>query len=120
MVRQRSRLLLSQQSFQLYWYHQYDNSTHDHRVRSSFTITYCDLRTCVSSILAVWNLFWAMVASFAVERVGRRWLFNTSCAGMLVFFTMQTICSAQFALHGTQAAAHAVIAFIFLYYAVYE
>ena len=72
------------------------------------------------SILAVWNLFWAMVASFAVERVGRRWLFNVSCAGMLVFFTMQTICSAQFALHGTQAAAHAVIAFIFLYYAVYE
>ena len=72
------------------------------------------------SILAIWNLFWAVGASFAVERVGRRFLFITSCAGMLLFFTLQTICSAQYAIHGSSGAAHAVIAFIFLFYAAYE
>lgn len=39
---------------------------------------------------------------------------------MLVFFTLQTVCSAQYALHGNNAAAHAVIAFIFIFYAFYE
>ena len=72
------------------------------------------------SVLAIWNLFWAVLASFLVERVGRRLLFLTSPAGMLLFFTLQTICSAQYALHKTDAAAHAVIAFIFLFYAFYE
>jgi hypothetical protein len=39
---------------------------------------------------------------------------------MLVFFTLQTAFSAKFALHGTTAAANAVIAFIFMFYAAYE
>ena len=55
-----------------------------------------------------------------VERIGRRVLFLTSASGMLLFFTLQTICSAQYALHGNNQAAHAVIAFIFLFYAFYE
>ncbi|OBZ67386.1 Lactose permease [Grifola frondosa] len=38
----------------------------------------------------------------------------------VVCFTMQTVCSAQYALHGNNAAAHAVIAFIFLFYAFYD
>ncbi|KAI0767883.1 hypothetical protein BC629DRAFT_1596147 [Irpex lacteus] len=63
------------------------------------------------------ELFWALGASIAVERIGRRTLFIGSCAGMLLFFTLQTICSAQYALHGSDGAAHAVIAFIFLFYA---
>ena len=71
-------------------------------------------------ILAIWNLCWAVFASFQVDRWGRRFLFLTSAAGMTLFFTLQTICSAQYAIHGTQAAAHAVIAFIFLFYAFYE
>jgi len=33
---------------------------------------------------------------------------------------MQTVCSAQYAIHGSASAAHAVIAFIFLYYAAYD
>ena len=60
------------------------------------------------------------MASSMVERVGRRVLFMTSAIGMLVFFTLQTACSAKFASDGSTAAAHAVIAFIFLYYAAYE
>lgn len=61
-----------------------------------------------------------MLASFMVERIGRRILFLASVAGMLLFFTLQTICSALFAQHGSSAAAHSVIAFIFLFYASYE
>ena len=72
------------------------------------------------SILAIWNLCWAVLAALLVERTGRRLLFNTSTVGMLIFFIMQTVCSAQFAIKGTTSAAHAVIAFIFLYYAAYE
>jgi hypothetical protein len=55
-----------------------------------------------------------------VERVGRRFLFMTSTVGMVIAFTMQTVCSAQYALHGNQAAAHAVIAFIFIFYGFFE
>ncbi len=74
----------------------------------------------LSSILAIWNLFWAAGASFLVERLGRRFLFPTSASGMLVFFVFQTVCSARFAVTGNPATAHAVIAFIFLFYASYE
>ncbi|TBU39804.1 hexose transporter [Dichomitus squalens] len=74
----------------------------------------------ITGILAIWNLFWAVFASFQVDRWGRRFLFLTSAAGMTLFFTLQTVCSAQYALHGTHSAAHAVIAFIFLFYAFYD
>lgn len=74
----------------------------------------------INGILQIWNLIWALLASFLVDRVGRRVLFLTSGVGMLIFFVMQTVCSAQFAIHGSDAAAHAVIAFIFLFYASYE
>ena len=43
-----------------------------------------------------------------------------SAAGMLVMFILQTICSSLYAQHGTVAAGHAVIAFIFLYYGFYD
>jgi hypothetical protein len=74
----------------------------------------------INGILQIWNLAITICASFTVERAGRRLLFIVSTIGMIVFFTLQTVCSAEFAIHGTQGAAHAVIAFIFLYYASYE
>ena len=73
-----------------------------------------------NSILAIWNLCWAVGASFCVERAGRRLLFLVSAAGMCIFFIFQTVCSARYAVTGSQQAAHAVIAFIFLFYAAYE
>ncbi|KAK7676718.1 hypothetical protein QCA50_020294 [Cerrena zonata] len=89
-------------------------------VFDSIGITDHTIQLLINGILAIWNLFWAVLASFLVERLGRRLLFLTSAAGMLLFFTLQTICSAQYALHKTDAAAHAVIAFIFLFYASYD
>jgi hypothetical protein len=90
------------------------------KVFDSIGITSATTQLLINGILQIWNLFWAVGASFMVDRAGRRLLFLSSCIGMLVFFTMQTVCSAQFALHGSDAAAHAVIAFIFLFYAAYE
>jgi MFS family permease len=46
------------------------------------------------------------------DRAGRRPLFIISTAGMLVFFILQTVCSAQFALHHNKAAGNSVVAFL--------
>jgi len=90
------------------------------QVFDSIGITNPTIQLLINGILAIWNLFWAVLAAILVERMGRRLLFNLSTVGMLIFFTMQTVCSAQFAIKGTEAAAHAVIAFIFLFYAAYD
>jgi hypothetical protein len=90
------------------------------KVFDSIGITNKTIQLLINGILAIWNLCWAVFASFMCDRAGRRVLFITSAAGMLLFFTFQTICSATFTLHESEAAAHAVIAFIFLFYAAYE
>jgi len=74
----------------------------------------------INGILQIWNLFWAVTAAFLCDRLGRRLLFLASASGMLLFFTMQTVCSARFAINADPSAAHAVIAFIFLFYAAYD
>jgi len=90
------------------------------KVFDTIGITDPTTQLLINGILQIWNLFWALGASFLVDRLGRRFLFLTSACGMLLFFTLQTICSARFAISGDQASAHAVIAFIFLFYASYE
>ncbi|KAI0828601.1 general substrate transporter [Trametes gibbosa] len=90
------------------------------KVFDTIGITDHSIQLLITGILAIWNLFWAVFASFQVDRWGRRFLFLTSAAGMLLFFTLQTVCSAQYALHKSDSAAHAVIAFIFLFYAFYD
>ena len=60
----------------------------------------------------MWSAINAISGGLFCDRVGRRPLFLISTAGMLVFFILQTVCSAQFALHGNKAAGNAVIAFL--------
>jgi len=90
------------------------------RVFDEIGITDHSTQLVINGVLQIWNLFWAVLSSFFVERLGRRFLFLTSAVGMLIFFTLQTACSAQFILHGTPSAACAVVAFIFLFYASYD
>jgi hypothetical protein len=90
------------------------------KVFDTIGITDKTIQLLINGILQIWNLGWAVFASFMVNRAGRRLLFLTSAAGMFIGFLFQTVCSAQFAIHGTQSAAHAVIAFIFIFYAFYE
>lgn len=90
------------------------------KVFDAIGITNTTIQLLINGILQIWNLAWALGASFLCDRLGRRLMFISSCVGMLVFFTMQTICSARFAVSGSESAAHAVIAFIFLFYAAYD
>lgn len=90
------------------------------RVFDTIGITSNVIQLLINGILQIWNLAWALGSSYYCDQFGRRPMFIFSCAGMLLFFTLQTICSARFAISGDQAAAHAVIAFIFLFYAAYD
>ncbi|KAJ7599031.1 hexose transporter [Mycena floridula] len=75
----------------------------------------------INGILQIWNLAWALGASFLCEKYGRRSMFLTSVVGMFIFFAGQTVCFAIFSEKGNlPSAAHGVIAFIFLYYAAYD
>ncbi|MCJ1442306.1 MAG: hypothetical protein MMC23_002799 [Stictis urceolatum] len=74
----------------------------------------------INGVLQIVNLIVAVLMCFFVDKVGRRPLFIFSTAGMLVCFIIETICSAQFALHGNHAAANAVVAFIFLFFVAYN
>ncbi|KAK0203370.1 hexose transporter [Desarmillaria ectypa] len=78
------------------------------------------IQLLINGILQIWNLAWALLASSLVERLGRRLLFMMSTVGMFVFFSAQTICFAVHSEKGTEGAAHALIAFIFLFYAAYD
>ena len=77
------------------------------------------IQLLINGILQIWNLFVAATASFLADRMGRRVLFMTSCIGMIVFWTAQTICF-KLGGDGNLAAAHGTIAFIFLFYMAYE
>ena len=83
-------------------------------------ITDATIQLLINGILQIWNLAWAVTAASFVERIGRRVLFISSCVGMLLFFILQTVCSARYAITQSEPAAHAVIAFIFLYSASYD
>ncbi|KAF8887530.1 hexose transporter [Infundibulicybe gibba] len=78
------------------------------------------IQSVIIGILQIWNLFWTLSAAFLVDRIGRRILFMLSILGMFVFFTLTTVRSALFAQRGSDQAAHAVIAFIFLFYAAFD
>jgi sugar porter (SP) family MFS transporter len=83
-------------------------------------ITDVGIQNLINGILQIYNCAVAVTAGLYCDRLGRRFLFITSCCGMLLFFTLQTICSALYAQHGSTQAAHAVIAFIFLFYGAYD
>lgn len=90
------------------------------KVFDTIGITDSTIQLLINGILSIWNLFWGISAALLVDRLGRRLLFLTSVGGMIIFFIMQTVCSAIFAQRQTEGAAHAVIAFIFLFYAAYD
>jgi hypothetical protein len=89
-------------------------------VMASIGITDPTIVLLINGLLAIWNFFWATVTSFSVERVGRRTLFLTSTAGMLMAYTVMTITGAIFAQKGSHAAGNAFLAFVFVYNFFYE
>ncbi|KXN86243.1 Lactose permease [Leucoagaricus sp. SymC.cos] len=70
----------------------------------------------INGILNIFNLFVAIITGFLCDHVGWRKLFLISTVGMVVFWTLQTICFALNSRYGNQQAAHAFIAFICKYF----
>ncbi|RMZ70420.1 hexose transporter [Pyrenophora seminiperda CCB06] len=65
--------------------------------------------------LQIYNWFIACGAALLAERVGRRRLFLTSAATMLLFMVLITVCSARYSSTQSVAAGYAVIVFLFLF-----
>ncbi|KAF9239829.1 hexose transporter [Melanogaster broomeanus] len=83
-------------------------------------ITGSGTQLLINGFLQIWNLAWAVTAALMVNRLGRRFLFLTSVSLMTLFYMAQAICFSEYAQHGAPAAGHAVIGFIFLFYAAYD
>jgi len=83
-------------------------------------ITNPNMQLLTSGTLQIWNLFWSLLAASLVDRVGRRTLFLTSIAGMIVFYSLQTVFSTVYVKTGHQGLAHAFVAFIFLFYSFFN
>ena len=74
----------------------------------------------INGYLSVVQLVSGVAVCFFVDKVGRRPLFLTSCVGMLLMFISTTVGLARYDAAPTDAAANAVIVFIFLYYIFYN
>ncbi|KAK3395284.1 hexose transporter protein [Podospora didyma] len=74
----------------------------------------------INGYLSIVQLVSAVGICFFVDKIGRRPLFITSCAGMLVTFIATTIALARYDASPNSNAANAVIVFIFFYYIMYN
>jgi len=83
-------------------------------------ITNQDTQFVINGCLNIWNGIVAIGMAFAIDRVGRRLLFLTSCGGMLVMFVSWTIASKFAIVNLSHPAGNAVVAFIFLFYMFYN
>ncbi|TFY58091.1 hypothetical protein EVG20_g8291 [Dentipellis fragilis] len=90
------------------------------RVCDSVGITDPTTQLLINGILNIFNFFVAVVAGLLCDKAGRRKLFIISTVGMLIFWTVQTICFSLYAQHGNPAVGRAVIGFIFVYYLFYD
>ncbi|KIV94782.1 hypothetical protein PV10_02514 [Exophiala mesophila] len=77
-------------------------------------------KNLINGVLQIFNLITAVTACFFVDKVGRRKLFLTSTAGMLITFIVWTICSARYNITRDKSAANAVVGMIYIYYFWYN
>lgn len=69
--------------------------------------------------LQIWSFLVAIgFSAMLVDRFGRKKLFMIAAIGMLITFSIWTVCSAIYAQAGNQAAGKAVLAMIFLFYGI--
>jgi hypothetical protein len=70
--------------------------------------------------LQVFNWLAAVGGSLAYENLGRRFLWVTSAGGMLDSLIVITACSPVYAKTEAVAAGRAVMAFLFIYFGIYN
>lgn len=83
-------------------------------------ITSVTKQTLINGCLAIWNVIIGVGAASTVDRLGRRFLFLTSCIGMLISYFLITGLAGSFASTGHEATGFAVVAMLFLYYGSYD
>lgn len=83
-------------------------------------ITNSNIHLLTTNILQIWNLFWSLLAASLVDKVGRRTLFLASIAGMIVFYSLQTVFATVYVKTGHQSLSYAFVAFIFLFYTFFN
>ncbi|TFK28132.1 hexose transporter [Coprinopsis marcescibilis] len=89
-------------------------------VLTGIGITSPRTKTAINGGLQVFNFFIAMGAAMLIDWVGRRTLFITSNAGMLVSFWVWTLSVALYKTKNITDAAKATVPFIFLFFFFYD
>ncbi|KAF9012535.1 general substrate transporter [Cyathus striatus] len=89
------------------------------KVLDAIGITDTTVQLLINGILNIYNIIICIFASIFCDKIGRRPLFLISTGGMLLFWTLETVCFALYSEHGTPAAAHTFIAMIFLFTTFY-
>lgn len=89
-------------------------------ILESVGITSPPAQTAFNGGLQVWNWIAAVTGALLCERLGRRTLFLTSCAGMCACYAIITACSAAYTEHANKAAGKVVLAFLYVYFGFYD
>ncbi|KII92502.1 hypothetical protein PLICRDRAFT_134162 [Plicaturopsis crispa FD-325 SS-3] len=89
-------------------------------VLNNVGITNPTTQLLINGVLNIFNFIVAIIAGMLCDKVGRRPLFLISVIGMLLSWTVQTVCYSLYFQHQSVVAGHGVIAMIFMFYAFCE
>lgn len=90
------------------------------RVLETVGIKDASTQNIINGCLMIFNWMTSVCSAFATAKLKRRTQFLTSAIGMLAVFSVQTLCAGLFNQRGNRAAAHAVIAMLFIFYFFYN
>uniref|UniRef100_A0A8H7Y721 Major facilitator superfamily (MFS) profile domain-containing protein n=1 Tax=Psilocybe cubensis TaxID=181762 RepID=A0A8H7Y721_PSICU len=86
------------------------------KVLTAIGITDPNTQLLINGMLSIFSCIVAVSSGFLCERVGRRPLFLSSCLGLLLTWTLETICFAVYSETGDKAAGNAVVAMMCRFY----
>jgi len=89
------------------------------KIMDSIGVTDTNTQFEINGCLTIMSLIVSVSCAFLIDKFGRRALFLAATLGMLITFTLWTVCTALYDLKGNLAAGKAVIGFIFLFSASY-
>ncbi|KAE8312780.1 general substrate transporter [Aspergillus transmontanensis] len=76
-------------------------------------------QTLISACMQMWNLIFAIIGAYLIDRFGRRPLFLASAVVMFVSYVLVTALSGSFAATQHASTGAAVIPFLFIFFAGY-
>ena len=88
-------------------------------VYDSIGITNATTQLGLNAGLTMLSLIVSCSCAMLCDKVGRRPLFLTATAGMLIMFVLWTICSSVFEKNGSHSAGNAIVAFIWIFNTCY-